>query len=99
MHEKVAYRETHSYSYDIKFDFTHLENHLKPSIHYLLDQKLLEKNGPYSIHLTHSGYHYWQTTVTAFLWFLMKSVAVPIVVAAATTLVTLWLQGVFTAGQ
>ena len=43
--------------------------------------------------LTHKGLHPLSVTIDVVKMFLLKSVIVPIVVAAVTALVTLWLQG------
>ena len=44
--------------------------------------------GNICVHLTHSGFHYWQTTLNQICSFLLKSVLVPIVVAFLTALFT-----------
>jgi len=53
-----------------------------------------DDHGSYTIQLTHSGFHYAQTVISAFLKFLAKSVLVPIAVAFVTTLITLWVKRV-----
>lgn len=59
---------------------------------YLQDEGLLERVRYGEFYLSHKGYHYVQAIIFNFLF---KSIAVPIVVALITTLVTLWLQGIF----
>lgn len=43
--------------------------------------------------LTHKGLHSFEVNVETAKAFLLKSVIVPIVVAAITALITLWIQG------
>jgi len=60
---------------------------------YLEEENLLDYNGALGyMHLNFKGYHYIQAVIVDFL---LKSIAVPILVAVATTLITLWLQGFF----
>ena len=51
-----------------------------------------QKNGDVIVELTFEGTHYRQIRYTEVKDFLLKSVFVPIVVSAVTTLVTLWLK-------
>ena len=64
---------------------------LGPMIEYLVEKKLLTHPQAEYLHLTYSGYHYTQTLVTMLFSFLFRSIAVPILVAIATTLITLWI--------
>lgn len=47
------------------------------------------------VSLTHKGRHFNEYRQKAFMDFLGKSIFTPIIVAFITTLITLWLQGVF----
>lgn len=68
---------------------------LVPLLEYLEGQNLLEIQGPCYFRLKYDGYHYFQAIISSVLHFLLTSVFIPIVVAFITTLVSLWLTGVF----
>lgn len=61
---------------------------VRPRMSYLMSKGLLEQTGSSHYSLTHSGFHYFQTLAASALSFLVKSVAVPIVVAFLTALIT-----------
>lgn len=62
---------------------------------YLQNKGLLTRQRMEYYFLTHQGYHYFQTILSQFLRFLLTSIAVPIIVAFLTTLITLWIQALF----
>lgn len=72
---------------------------LAPLLMYLEADGLVKIQGPCYFNLTYSGYHYIQTLISSVLKFLLTSIAVPIIVAFLTTIISLWLTGAFTAGQ
>lgn len=59
---------------------------------YLQEKGLLERLKPGYFYLSHKGYHYWQEIISEFLF---KSILIPAGVSILTTLVTLWIQGIF----
>lgn len=66
---------------------------VRPMLHYLQMQKLLDMQSLDCFHLTYDGYHYWQTFCTKIINFLLTSVGIPIVVSFLTTIIALWLEG------
>ena len=60
---------------------------------YLKKEGLVTQLSLEGFQLTQSGYHYSQTLLSAAGRFLLASVLVPIIVAAITTLMTMWLTG------
>ena len=71
------------------------ENSLRPTLKYLRDSGYVhwsEKNEQY-VWVTHAGWHFEETVIQKVLSFLIKSVAVPIVVAFITALLTTILLG------
>lgn len=64
-------------------------------LQYLKKNGLIEVTGPFQniVTVIHGGWKYWQTFFSHAGQFLVKSVVVPIVVSAITTLVTLWITG------
>lgn len=70
-------------------------NELRPMLEYLEQKDLLEIQGDCFFSLTYDGFHYFQTIATGIIRFVLTSVAVPVVVAFFTTVISLWLTGVF----
>lgn len=65
-----------------------------PTLSYLIDKGLVvQKNIAYAV--TPAGWHYGEEQFSAFVGFLIQSVAVPIVVSIATTLLTMWISSFF----
>lgn len=56
---------------------------------YLQAEGLLEYEKQGYLRLNHKGYYYLQSVVLSFI---AKSIVVPLLVALATTLITLWIQ-------
>lgn len=72
---------------------------LCPMLEYMERKNLIKVLGQNYFSLEYDGYHYFQTMVSSVIKFMLSSVAVPIAVAFITTLISLWLTGVFTAPQ
>ena len=70
-------------------------SYLSTGIKYMMTHDLLERGPGNVFQLTHSGYHYWQTAISTFLQFLFRSIVVPITVSVLTTIIALWLNGLF----
>lgn len=67
-------------------------NSLESTLDHLADHKYIELvDGGGRV--LHAGWHWGQITAGKFANFLFRSVAVPVVVALLTTLITMWLSG------
>ncbi len=78
---------------EIDFTETKVEKELKSIIDYLIESGYLKQGyNKYTFTLTHTGLHPYEAAWQKIKSFLIKSVAVPIVVSTATTLLTLWLK-------
>ena len=81
---------------DEYFDYARYRREINVIVDYLVEEKYLscDLSGKVPIYrLTYKGLHPLQITWLQVRSFLLTSIATPIIVAAATTLVTLWLQG------
>lgn len=66
---------------------------LDSTLRYLQEQKYIEYTEAFSaVQVLHSGWYLGETMLSNFFGFLFNSVAVPIAVSLATTLITLWIQ-------
>lgn len=78
----------------ITYNYSKWEKEIESILNELIRQGYLELDfNKYHFHLTHKGLHPYKIRFESFKLFLLKSVAVPIVVSATTSLIVLWLQG------
>ena len=68
------------------------KNSLDPTLSYLEGQGYI-RYGEVISQVLYPGWHIVQTALCSLASFLVKSIAVPIGVSLATTLITLWLNG------
>lgn len=69
-------------------------NSLDSTLDYLERCKYIEHDGRGVGQVLHAGWHWGQITLGKIVSFLFRSIAVPVVVAFLTSLVTIWLTGV-----
>lgn len=78
----------------VTFNYSRWKNEIESIIRELIRQGYLEQDfNEYHFHLTHKGLHPYQVVLDDLKIFLLKSVVVPIVISAATTLITLCITG------
>ena len=70
------------------------EHSAYPMLSYLIDKGLVVQNS-FAYAVTPAGWHYSEEQLSAFVSFLIQSVAVPIVVSIVTTLLTMWISSFF----
>ncbi|MFW5669481.1 MAG: hypothetical protein ACOCM4_09590 [Acetivibrio ethanolgignens] len=79
---------------DKKYDCSRYKGEIGAIIDQLLDEKYLKPGlNKYYFSFTELGLHPYQNSWNKFKSFLFQSVLVPIAVSVATSLITLWLQG------
>lgn len=67
-----------------------------PIVEYLMKRHLVKEESPLYIYsVTHDGWYILQTALSRLLSFLFSSILVPIAVSAITTIVALWINGLF----
>ena len=80
----------------LKVSIQKQEHSFYPTTEFLIKQGLVKTESPFYIYsVTHEGWYIWQTAVSRLLMFLFSSILVPIIVSAITTLVALWINGLF----
>lgn len=79
--------------YSIKYDYAKYENEISSIVSQLGKDGYLEFTvNEYHFVLTQKGLHPYAFQWESIKEFLLKSVAIPVIVALITTLITLWLQ-------
>lgn len=93
--DKVMYTVTEPGAPSHAIDLSPKWSSVDPMLMYLKSKRLVEQTGLEHFNLSYDGFHYGQTIITNIVRFLFTSIVVPAVVAALTTLISLWLNGVF----
>lgn len=73
----------------------HFKDSIRSILVYLDQLGYISYNGCDDVVVLHKGWHPSQDLTFAFCRFMLKSVLVPIVVSAATTLLTVWISALF----
>lgn len=84
---------------DLQKKFPNIPNHLINQACDTLYNEQLIKWSPDGMHLTNKSSDYFYNKRVNFVKYILKSIIVPTIVSVITSLVTLWLSGVFPTKQ